>query len=141
MSHIVDLRRCDTSNNKPHTRHSSTVGFSSISEDLLGATLDLNKELIRNPASTFYAKVKGESMSGAEIHDGDILVIDRLVETYDNCIAVCHIDGEFTLKRVKLENKYALLISEDNETRPLKVDEHSDVTIWGVVSYCIKKFI
>ncbi len=141
MSLILDFMRCDDSVSQsiPFTNQGVSAGFPSPAEDILESTLDLNKELIRNPASTFYARVRGESMSGAEIHDGDLLVIDKMVEPFDGCIAVCYIDGEFTLKRVKFEKDYALLMPENDKYKPIRVDEYSDFKIWGVVRYCIKK--
>ena len=75
------------------------AGFPSPAEDYASLSLDLNRELIKNPASTFYARVSGLSMIDEGINDGDLLVIDKSIDPYDGCLAVCYIDGEFTLKR------------------------------------------
>ena len=77
-----------------------SAGFPSPAEDYIEMALDLNKELIKHPEATFYARVKGHSMIDAGIADGDLLVIDKALEQKDGDIAVCFIDGEFTLKRL-----------------------------------------
>lgn len=79
------------------------AGFPSPADDFLDAPLDLNREFVHNPASTFFVRVSGDSMTGDGIGDGDMLVVDRSVAPYDGCIAVCYVDGEFTVKRVRLE--------------------------------------
>ncbi|HNW49159.1 MAG TPA: translesion error-prone DNA polymerase V autoproteolytic subunit, partial [Bacteroidales bacterium] len=86
------------------------AGFPSPAENHMESTMDLNRALVKNPSSTFYARVKGESMINDGVDDGDILVIDRSVEPYENCLAVCFLDGEFTLKRVRLEGEDLLLV-------------------------------
>lgn len=80
-----------------------SAGFPSPADDYLEQPLDLNKYLIRNPSSTFFVRVAGESMKDAGTKDGDLLIVDKSVEVYDECIAVSVIDGEFTLKRVRFE--------------------------------------
>lgn len=88
-----------------------SAGFPSPADDYLEQPLDLNKYLIRNPSSTFFVRVAGESMKDAGSNDGDLLVVDKSVEVYDGCIAVSVIDGEFTLKRVRFEKKQDLLVA------------------------------
>lgn len=78
-----------------------SAGFPSPADDHLEPPLDLNRTLVRNPASTFFARVDGDSMKDDCIRDGDLLVVDKSMEPYDGCVAVCFLDGEFTLKRVK----------------------------------------
>lgn len=116
-----------------------TAGFPSPAEDFCGMTLDLNRELIKNPAATFYARVKGSSMIDAGIDDGDLLVIDKSIEAYNKSIAVCYIDGEFTIKRLKIEGEEIYLMPANKNYKPIKVTEFSDFMVWGVVRYCIKK--
>ena len=115
------------------------AGFPSPAEDFSNMSLDLNRELIKNPASTFYARAKGMSMINAGIDDGDLLVIDKSVEPYDKCIAVCFIDGEFTVKRLRLENGKISLMPENSNYKPIEITEFMDFMVWGVVKYCIKK--
>lgn len=80
-----------------------SAGFPSPADDFLDLSIDLNKHLIKNPCSTFYGRVCGDSMKDAGIHNGDLLVIDKSLEPKNNKIAVCFIDGEFTVKRIKIE--------------------------------------
>lgn len=115
------------------------AGFPSPAEDYSTTKLDLNRELIKNPASTFYARVSGLSMVDEGINEGDLLVIDKSIEPYDGCLAVCYIDGEFTLKRFEKHSSYALLVPANRDFKPIKVTEDNDFCIWGVVTYIIKK--
>lgn len=115
------------------------AGFPSPAEDYASLSLDLNRELIKNPASTFYARVSGLSMIDEGINDGDLLVIDKSIEPYNGCLAVCYVDGEFTLKRFKKHKDHALLVPANKEFPPLKVTAENDFCIWGVVTYIIKK--
>ena len=115
------------------------AGFPSPAEDYASTGLDLNRELIKNPASTFYARVSGLSMVDEGINDGDLLVIDKSIEPYDGCLAVCFIDGEFTLKRFEKHKEFGLLVPANKEFKPIKVTADNDFCIWGVVTYLIKK--
>lgn len=115
------------------------AGFPSPAEDYASMSLDLNKELIKNPASTFYARVSGLSMVDEGINDGDLLVIDKSIVPIDGCLAVCYIDGEFTIKRFEKHNGYGLLVPANKEFKPIKVTADNDFCIWGVVTYLIKK--
>ena len=116
-----------------------SAGFPSPAEDFMEAALDLNRELVHNPASTFYARVRGVSMVDDGIDDGDLLVIDKSVEPYDGCLAVCFIDGEFTLKRFEDRGDYGLLVPANKAYRPIRVTADNQFTVWGVVRYIIKK--
>jgi DNA polymerase V len=100
--------------------------------------IDLNRELAKNPASTFYGKVSGSSMTGVGIEDEDILVIDKSLQVRDGDIAVCFVDGEFTLKRVKIDGDIIWLLPENPNYKPIKVTKENDFAIWGVVTYSIK---
>lgn len=115
------------------------AGFPSPAEDFMPRSLDLNKELIRHPASTFFARVSGDSMSGAGISDGDLLVIDRAVEPYDMCIAVAFVEGEFTLKYISLTPDGITLLPANPRFRPIHIGADDQFTVWGVVRYVIKK--
>lgn len=116
------------------------AGFPSPADDFLDSPLDLNRELVHNPASTFFVRVSGDSMAGDGIGDGDLLVVDRSVEPYDGCIAVCYVDGEFTVKRVRLEKGCAWLMPSNPKYRPIRVDAENDFQIWGIVRHVIKTF-
>ncbi len=115
------------------------AGFPSPAEDHTDLKLDLNKELIKNPSATFFARVSGESMIGDGVGDGDILVVDRSVEPADGQIAVCFLDGEFTLKRVRINGKTIILVPANPSYKQIEVTADNDFSIWGVVRYIIKK--
>lgn len=116
-----------------------SAGFPSPADDPMLLKLDLNRELIRNASSTFFARVSGVSMIDDGVSDGDLLVIDKSVEPYDNCLAVCYIDGEFTLKRFCDKGDHALLVPANKDYKPIKVTADNDFMVWGVVRYLIKK--
>jgi DNA polymerase V len=115
------------------------AGFPSPADDHLENKLDLNKALVKNPATTFFARVKGESMNGEGVEDGDMLIIDKSLDPYENCLAVCFLEGEFTLKRVKLDGDNILLIPSNPKFKTIRVSRDNDFYIWGIVKYLIKK--
>jgi DNA polymerase V len=117
-----------------------SAGFPSPADDFIELTIDLNKEFIKNRDSTFFAKVKGHSMKDAGINDGDLLIIDKSLEPQNNKIAVCQIDGEFTVKRIKIEENIVWLIAENEAYKPIKVTPENDFIIWGIVTNSIKTF-
>lgn len=116
-----------------------SAGFPSPAADFMENNIDLNKELSENPLATFYIKVKGNSMIDAGIEDKDVLIVDRSIEPQDNKIAICYIDGEFTVKRIKLEKDCLYLMPENSNYTPIKVTEENQLIIWGIVTYVIKK--
>tara|TARA_B100000676_G_scaffold54643_1_gene53769 strand:+ start:6537 stop:7052 length:516 start_codon:yes stop_codon:yes gene_type:complete len=116
--------------------YSSSVqaGFPSPADDYLEEKLDLNKYLIKHPSATFFVKVTGDSMIKAGIHSGDILIVDRSIEPKNNKIVIAAIDGELTVKRLSYEPDGNYLQPENDNYSPIKIDEHNDLTIWGVVT-------
>lgn len=123
----------------PFSEAGIAAGFPSPADDYIDLTIDLNRELIKNPSSTFLARVKGVSMIEEGIEDGDLLIIDKSVEPTDRCLAVAFIDGAFTLKRVKIAKDGLYLMPANKDYRPIKITADDDFTIWGVVKYLIKK--
>ncbi len=115
-----------------------SAGFPSPALDFVNLSIDLNKHLVKHPSATFYGRVKGMSMKNAGITDGDLLVIDKSLEPINGKIAVCYIDGEFTLKRIKISKKEILLIPENEDYLPIKVTEDNEFLIWGIVTHVIK---
>ncbi len=91
----------DTDIELPMAESTVHAGFPSPADDFLEGSLDLDRLVVRHPEATFFARVEGDSMIGEGIAEGDILVVDKAVEAYDNCLAVAYVDGEFTLKRVR----------------------------------------
>lgn len=115
------------------------AGFPSPAQDFMDLSIDLNKELIRHPASTFYGRVRGDSMQDAGVYDGDILIIDKSLEPHNGDMAVCFIDGEFTIKYIKIEKTVIWLIPANDKYKPIRVTQENDFLIWGIVTYSIKK--
>ncbi|MEH6705253.1 translesion error-prone DNA polymerase V autoproteolytic subunit [Galbibacter orientalis] len=115
-----------------------SAGFPSPAEDFKETTIDLNKALIKNKEATFYARVSGQSMTGAGLDDGDLLIIDKSIEPVNGKIAVCFIEGEFTVKRLKIEKGELFLMPENKRYKPIKVEENDELIIWGIVTYVIK---
>ena len=123
----------------PYINQGVSAGFPSPALDFLETAIDLNKELMENAKTTFYIKVEGHSMIDAGINDKDILIVDRTLEPLDKKIAVCFIDGEFTVKRLKLEKDCLYLMPENQSYEAIKISEENNFMIWGIVTYVIKK--
>ena len=116
-----------------------SAGFPSPADDFKEIRISLDKELVKNKEATFYARVSGESMVGAGLDDGDLLIIDRSLDPKNGKIAVCLVDGEFTVKRIKKEKKNLYLMPENRNYKPIELKEENQLIIWGVVEYVIKK--
>ena len=117
------------------------AGFPSPAEEVR-EKLDLVKLLVRHSASTFFFQVDGVSMVDADMDEGDILIVDKAMEPYNDCKAVCFIDGEYTVKRVSINGSGAVLLpcnEHNTKFRPIPVGPDNDFIIWGVVTYIIKK--
>ena len=117
------------------------AGFPSPAEDLR-EKLDLIKLLVKHKASTFFFRISGVSMIDAAMDEGDIIIVDRAIDPYNNCKAVCYIDGEYTVKRVEMSNGKLRLMpaNEHNKSyKPIEVTQENEFMIWGVVTYVIKK--
>ena len=117
------------------------AGFPSPAEDIR-EKLDLMKLLVRHKASTFFFRVIGVSMVDAAMDEGDIIIVDRAVEPYNDCKAVCFIDGEYTVKRIEiLDGRVRLMPANELNTKykPIEVTEENSFMVWGVVTYVIKK--
>lgn len=117
------------------------AGFPSPAADFEEERISLDQFLIKNPEATFFAKASGDSMIKAGINDGDLLVIDRSLEAKNNTIAICYIDGEFTVKRIKAENDKVFLLPENDKYKPIEITKENELIIWGVVIYVVKKMV
>lgn len=122
----------------PYADQGIRAGFPSPAQDYMDLSIDLNRELIRNPSATFYGRVKGDSMQDAGVSEGDVLVIDKSLEPQDGDMAVCFLDGEFTLKFIQLEKDVIWLIPANEAYKPIRVTAENDFLIWGIVTYTIK---
>ena len=122
----------------PYADAGIRAGFPSPAQDYISQAIDLNKELIHHPACTFYGRVSGDSMKDAGLNDGDILVIDKSLEPHTGDMAVCYVDGEFTIKYIRIEVDVIWLIPANEAYKPIKVTPDSNFLIWGIVTYSIK---
>ena len=117
------------------------AGFPSPAEDIR-EKLDLIKLLVKHKAATFFFRVDGVSMVDSGMDEGDILIVDRAIDAYNNCKAVCYIDGEYTVKRVEMSDKgVRLMPANESKTtyKPIEITSENNFLIWGVVTYVIKK--
>ena len=114
-----------------------SAGFPSPAEDYIEGKLDLNKYLIKHPAATFFVKVSGNSMIDAGIHDGDILIVDRSLKPANKKVVIAVVNGELTVRRIRVTKGTVVLISENKDYKPLQVDEEMDFEVWGVVTNVI----
>jgi len=115
------------------------AGFPSPAQDYIEQTLDLNEFLIAHPTATFFVKADGYSMIDAGINPDDILIVDRALEAVHNKIVIAILDGELTVKRLKIIKGVYWLVPENRSFEPVKIDDSVDFSIWGVVTYIIHK--
>lgn len=143
MKDNIEIFKIDTSSGLllPYADEGIQAGFPSPAQDYMELSYDLNKELIKNPASSFMGRVKGISMIDEGIEPGDLLIIDKSLNLEDEDLAVCFLDGEFTLKRVKIdkENKIVWLVPSNPNFPSIKVTEDNQFIVWGIVTYTIKE--
>jgi DNA polymerase V len=116
---------------------SVSAGFPSPAEDYIEGRLDLNRHLIKHPAATFFVRVAGDSMIGAGIHPGDILVVDRALEPQDSNVVIAVIDGELTVKRISQRQGKLFLVPDNQAYEPLEILEEMEFEVWGVVTSVI----
>lgn len=119
--------------------NSIPAGFPSPADDFLEKQLDLNDYLIKNKAATFLVKVEGRSMENAGIFDGDVLVIDRSVEPVHGKVVLGVLNGEFTVKRISMQENKVLLVPENDNFKPIEVSEEMDFKIWGVATFSLHR--
>jgi DNA polymerase V len=113
------------------------AGFPNPAEEAGGFALDLNDYLVKHPVSTYYLRVEGDSMTGAGITSGDIVVVDKSLEARTGDIVVAAVDGDFTLKRLKKQSLEAWLVAERPGYPPIALHQATDATLWGVVTFVI----
>lgn len=116
-----------------------SAGFPSPAEDYIEGKLDLNMHLVKHPAATFFVKVAGDSMIDAGIHPGDILIVDRSLEPTDKKVVIAIVDGDLTVKRIRIKDNKVFLSPENNNYPPIQINENMNFEIWGVVTNVIHK--
>jgi DNA polymerase V len=114
-----------------------TAGFPSPAEDYIEGSLDLNEHLIKHPAATFFVKVTGNSMINAGIHPGDILIVDRSLEPADSKVVIAVVNGDLTVKRIRMKKGDIVLMPENKDYKPLQIEAEMSFEIWGVVTNVI----
>jgi DNA polymerase V len=128
----------DATEGLPFVAGGIKAGFPSPAADFEEDKISLDQMVVKHKEATFYARVKGNSMTEAGINDGDILVIDRSLEPRNNKVAVCYIDGEFTVKRIQKDKDCVWLMPENSSFPPIKVTEENELIIWGMVTHVLK---
>ena len=118
--------------------NANATGFGAAADDYMERGIDLNEQLIRNKPATFFMRVSGNSMTGACIHDGDIVIVDRSIKPVNGKIVIAIIDGEMLIRRYEKTINRLRLIPETSKLAPIDVSEFSDFTVWGVVTYVVK---
>jgi len=125
----------------PLLNDSVSAGFPSPADDYTEENIDLNEHLISNPFSTFFLRVKGESMINAGIKDKDLIIVDKSLIAKPGDIVIALIDGEFTIKRLSIKNDELYLKAENHNYPDFSFKNHIDVQIWGVVIYSIHSYL
>jgi DNA polymerase V len=116
------------------------AGFPSPAEDFNEERLDIRAYLVKNPAATFFARVTGDSMTDMGISDGDLLVVDRSIKPSEGKPAVCFLNGEFTLKKVRVREGKVYLLPANKNFPVVEVGSDEQFVVWGVVTHVIKSF-
>jgi len=117
-----------------------SAGFPSPATDYIEEQIDLNKELIKKPSSTFLIRVQGNSMIDHKITEGDVLIVDRSLALKTNSVAVLNFEGELVVKKiVKKKEKYFLLSKKNNSTKQIEINSNLNTALWGMVTYVIHK--
>ena len=113
------------------------AGFPSPAEDYIEGELDLNNHLIKHPAATFFVRVAGDSMVDAGIHPGDILIVDRAIEPTDKKVVIAVVNGDLTVKRIRMIKGKIFLMPENENYKPMQIEEEMNFEIWGIVTNVI----
>lgn len=116
------------------------AGFPAPADDLIERALDINDLVVKNPAATFFVRVRGDSMEGAGIFSGDVLVVDRAVVPIEGSIVVAAVYGEMVVKRLRKQGSTHVLVSENDAYEPIVVSENDDCFVWGVVVGSVRTF-
>ncbi len=116
-----------------------SAGIPTLADDYIDQTMDLNKDLVKHPQSTFLVIASGESMINAGIQSGDMLVVDKQITPTHGSIVIAAVDGELTVKRLSLQENKMQLLPENEAFKPILITPEQHVVIWGVVTFVIAK--
>ena len=125
----------------PLLSDSVSAGFPSPADDYTEENIDLNEHLISNPFSTFFLRVKGDSMINAGIRNEDLIIVDKSLKAKPGNIIIAMIDGGFTIKRLSIKNNELYLKAENCNYPDFSFKNHIDMQIWGVVIYSIHSYL
>ena len=143
---VVDVARVESGEGNaqrqkaPLFASEPSAGFPAPADDLVEKSLDINDLVVKNPAATFFVRVRGDSMEGAGIFSGDVLVVDRSVEPKGGKIVVAAVYGEMVVKRIKKVKGQFILYSENDAYEPINIEDNDDCHIWGVVVGSVRIF-
>lgn len=139
---VVDMVRAEkkSSQKVPLFAAQPAAGFPAPADDLIERALDINDLVVKNPASTFFVRVQGDSMEGAGIFSDDVLVVDRSIAPKDGSIVVAAVYGELVVKRLRKKGNTHTLVSENDSYEPIVVSENDDCFIWGSVVGSVRRF-
>lgn len=139
---VVDIRKHSEAVEQkvPMFASSPAAGFPAPADDLIERALDINDLVVKNPASTFFVRVQGDSMEGAGIFSGDVLVVDRAIVPKDGSIVVAAVYGELVVKRLQKKGETHILVSENESYEPIVVSENDDCFLWGAVVGSVRTF-
>ena len=117
------------------------AGFPSPADDYMEGSLDLNAHVVKHPSATYFVRASGDSMTGAGIFDGDLLIVDRSLEPAHGRVAIVEVDGQLTVKRLfKSKGRFSLR-SENANYPPIDLQEENEVMVWGVVTHVLHKLL
>ena len=143
MKDWLEIFKIDASSEQllPYADEGIQAGFPSPAQDYMELSYDLNKELIKNPSSSFIGRVKGVSMKDEGIEPGDLLIIDKSLDLEDGDLCVCFLEGEVTLKRVKVDRRKKIiwLVPSNPDFPSIEVTEDNQFIVWGIVTHTIKE--
>ena len=134
---IIPMAPSPTPASMPFYDCSVSAGFPSPADDSFGITMDLNKHLVQNAPATFFVRTSGDSMLGAGIHNGDLLVVDRSLTAKHNDIVIAAVNGDLTVKRLMLHPNKTILQAENPDFSNIELSEDMAISLWGVVTNVI----
>jgi DNA polymerase V len=141
ISSFIPLSQTDKPAEFPLYSDLIKAGFPPPADDYSDSSLDFNEYLVKNKAATFIVRVQGDSMIGAGINTGDLLVVDRSVKPANNSIIIAVVDGDFTVKRLIKELGRYYLYPENPEYPVIEITEEMGFQVWGVVTYAIHSLL
>lgn len=123
--------------NQQNIRTASATGFTAAADEHAERSIDLNEQLIKNKAATFFLRVNSNAMLDAGIHKGDVVIVDRSLEAKSGNVIIAVLNGEMLIRRMQVQNSKIRLLPETKRLSPIEIDNSSNFSVWGVVTYVI----